>query len=170
MGLEELENRTYKLVLRKTARGPVIQFRSATPERRESTLIRIGGQKAKEIFETMVEVLKKYEYIIEEGGSENYKYFKLRKDIGPVVGGFLVLLRRSRNPEKWIPLFEGFITEDPYKGAHVLLSHVLSVSIALSKVYPPPERVRMQLSPKVVDSVSAGFKSTVKKLWNLGED
>ncbi len=164
-----LENRTYKLVLRKTARGPVIQFRSGTPERRESTLIKMGGRKAKEIFETMINVLKKYNYILEEGGSENYRAFKLKKEIGPVVGGYMVLIRRSRNPDKWIPLFEGFIKQDPFKGAHDLLTHALSLALALSSVYPPPERVRMQLSPKVVDSISAGFKSIVQKLWNIKE-
>ncbi len=162
-----LENRTYKLVLRKTARGPVIQFRSATPEKRESTLIRMGGRKAEEVFKTMIEVLKANDYILEEGGSENYRAYKLKPEIGPVVGGYLVLIRRSRDPEKWLPLFEGFIKEDPYKGAHALLTHALSLALALSSAYPPPERVRMQLSPKVVDSISAGFKTTVRKLWGI---
>ena len=162
-----LENRTYKLVLRKTARGDVIQFRSATPEKRESTLIRMGGSKAKEVFEHMVEILKKYDYILEEGGTPNYRAYKLKPEIGPVVGGYLVLIRRSRNPEKWLPYFEGFIKQDPYKGAHDLLTHALTLAMALSSAYPPPERVRMQLSPKVVDSVSAGFKNIVKKLWGM---
>ena len=162
-----LENRTYKLVLRNTARGKVIQFRSATPERRESTLIRMGGSKAEKVFQTMIEVLKKYDYILEESGHENYRAFKLKPEIGPVVGGYLVLIRRSRDPEKWLPYFEGFITENPYKGAKSLLTHALSLALELSVAYPPPERVRMQLSPKVVDSVSAGVKTTVKKLWGI---
>ncbi len=162
-----LENRTYKLVLRNTARGKVIQFRSATPEKRESTLIRMGGSKAEKVFETMIDVLKKYDYILEEGGTPNYRAFKLKPEIGPVVGGYLVLIRRSRDPEKWLPFFEGFIKEDPYKGAHTLLTHALSLALSLSAAYPPPERVRMQLSPKVVDSISAGFKTAVKKLWGI---
>jgi len=122
-----LEERNYKLVLKKTARGPVIQFRSSAPQTRESTLIRMGGRKAEEIFNTIVSVLKKYDYILEEGGSDKgYKYYKLKKEIGPVVGGYLVLIRRSRNPEQWLPYFEGFIKQDPYKGAHALLSHALA--------------------------------------------
>jgi len=163
-----LEGRTYKLVLKKTARGPVIQFRSATPETREATLIRMGGKKAEEIFKHMVEVLKKYDYVTEEGGDEQrYKYYRLKPEIGPVVGGYLVLIRRSRNPEKWLPFFEGFIKEDPYKGAHALLTYALATGIELSKNYPPPERVRMQLHPKVLDSISAGYKVIVRKLWGI---
>jgi len=105
-----LEERNYKLVLKQTARGPVIQFRSSAPQTRESTLIRMGGRKAEEIFNTIVSVLKKYDYITEEGGSDKgYKYYKLKREIGPVVGGYLVLIRRSRNPEQWLPYFEGFI-------------------------------------------------------------
>ncbi|MCE4619518.1 MAG: hypothetical protein F7C33_00675 [Desulfurococcales archaeon] len=162
------ENRTWKLVLRKTARGPVIQFRSSTPETRESTMIRMGGKMAEEIFKKMVEVLKKYDYVAEEGGDEKrYKYYKLKPEIGPVVGGYIVLIRRSRKPQDWIPYFEGFIKEDPYKGAHKVLTHALATAFDLSQVYPPPERVRMQLHPKVLDSVSAGFKVIIRKLWGL---
>jgi len=164
-----LEGRQYRLVLRRTARGPVIQFRSSSPEARESTLIRMGGRKATEIFEEMVRVLDKYGYITEKSEErERYKAYRLKQEIGPVVGGYLVLIRRSRNPEAWIPYFEEFIAEK-YKGAHQFLSHALSLGVELSKVYPPPERVRMQLSPKVLDSISAGFKVAVKKLWRVKE-
>ena len=161
-----LEGRTYKLVLRKTARGPVIQFRSATPETREATLIRMGGRKAEEVFRTMVDALKKHGFVEDEGGTENYRYYRLKQEIGPVVGGFLVLIRRSRDPTAWAPYFEDLLTEK-YKGAHKLLEHALALSIELSKIQPPPERVRMQLTPKILDSLSAGLKVVVKKLWGI---
>ena len=162
------EGRSYRLVLRKTARGPVIQFRASAPEVRESTLIRMGGKKASEIFDRMVEVLKKHEMITEESTSENYRAYRLKPEVGPVVGGYLVLIRRSRDPSAWIPYFEGMITEEErFKGSRALLSHALSLSEELSKISPPPERVRMQLSPKILDSVSAGFKVIVRKLWGI---
>ncbi|MCE4622950.1 MAG: hypothetical protein F7B19_06535 [Desulfurococcales archaeon] len=162
------EDRSWKLVLRRTARGPVIQFRSSTPQTRESTMIRMGGQLAEDVFKTMVEVLKKYDYIIAEGGDESrYKWYRLKPEIGPVVGGFIVLIRRSRQPQDWIPYFEGLIKQDPYKGAHKLLREALATAFALSRDYPPPERVRMQLHPKVLDSVSAGFKVIIRKLWGI---
>ena len=163
-----LEGRSYRLVLRKTARGPVIQFRSSSPEARESTLIRMGGKKASEIFQKMVEVLEKHELVTEKTESDNYVAYRLKPEIGPVVGGYLVLIRRSRDPSAWIPYFEDMITEkEPFKGAHALLTHALTLSMELSKINPPPERVRMQLSPKMLDSVSAGFKVIVRKLWGI---
>lgn len=165
---EVLAERTYKLVLRKTARGPVIQFRSAIPEKaREATLIRMGGQKSEEVFEAMVGALKKYNLITEEGGTDNYKFYRLKQEIGPAVGGFLVLIRRSRDPTAWIKYFENLITGEKYKGSTSLLSHALALAIELSQIQPPPERVRMQLNPKILDSISAGVKVTVRKLWGI---
>ncbi|GAB6148189.1 hypothetical protein [Stetteria hydrogenophila] len=161
-----LEGRTYKLALRKTARGPVIQFRSATPETREATLIRMGGKKAEEVFAKMVEVLKNHDLVESESKSENYTYYKLKPEAGPVVGGYLILIRRSRDPTAWLPLFEDFVV-DKFKGSHKLLEHMLALGIELSQIHPPPERVRMQLNPKILDSLSAGMKVTVKKLWGI---
>ncbi len=162
------EGRSYRLVLRRTARGPVIQFRTSAPEVRESTLIRMGGKKASEIFDQMVDVLRKHGYIVEESRGENYRAYRLKPEIGPAVGGYLVLIRRSRDPSAWIPYFENMITEGGgFKGSRSLLSHALSLSEELSRITPPPERVRMQLTPKILDSVSAGFKTVVRKLWGI---
>ncbi|MCE4613827.1 MAG: hypothetical protein F7C07_08395 [Desulfurococcales archaeon] len=161
-----LEDRQYRIVLRKTVRGYVIQFRSSKPETRESTLVRIGGTKAREVFNTIVESLRKHGFITEEIGNENYKAYRIKQEIGPVVGGFLVLIRRSRDAKSWIPYFEDFLLEK-FKGSKALLSHVLSLGIELSKAHPPPERVRMQLNPKILDSIGSGFKVIVKKLWRL---
>ena len=44
---------------------------------------------------------------------------------------------------------------------------MLSLSEALSKLKPPPRRVRMQLNPKILDGVGAGVKVLAKKLWGL---
>ena len=165
---EVLAERTYKLVLRRTARGPVIQFRSAIPEKaREATLIRMGGQKAEEVFKAMVDALKKHDFVTEEGGTDNYKFYRLKQEVGPAVGGFLVLVRRSRDPTAWTKYFEDLITGEKYKGSTKLLAHALALAIELSQIQPPPERVRMQLNPKILDSISAGVKVTVRKLWGI---
>ncbi|BAA79005.2 hypothetical protein APE_0096.1 [Aeropyrum pernix K1] len=161
-----LEARSYRLVLRKTTRGPVVQFRVSVPGARESTLVRMGGRMAERIFNHMAEVLKKHNLITEETKSENYTAYRLNLDIGPSVGGYLVMIRRSRNPEAWINYFEGLITEDPYKGGRAFLAHALHLSVELSKSMGA-ERTRAQLPPKVLDSVSAGFKVISKKLWSL---
>jgi hypothetical protein len=57
--------------------------------------------------------------------------------------------------------------EPQYFGAKTVLSHVLSLSEALSKLKPPSKRVRMQLNPKILDGVGAGVKVLARKLWGL---
>jgi hypothetical protein len=94
------------------------------------------------------------------------KAYRIKQEIGPVLGGYIVLVRRARDPSAWKPLFEDFIAEK-YFGAKVVLSHVLSLSEALSKLKPPSKRVRMQLNPKILDGVSAGTKVLARKLWGL---
>ncbi|MEB3860528.1 MAG: hypothetical protein LRS43_04890, partial [Desulfurococcales archaeon] len=158
-----LEERQYRIILRKTVRGFVIQFRSSRPETRETTLVRVGGTKAREIFNVMADALKKHGYVTEELGNENYRALRLKNEVGPIVGGFLVLIRRSREAKTWMPYFEDFLV-DKYKGAKALLSHALSLGIELSKAQPPPERVRMQLNPKILDSIGSGFKVIARKL------
>ncbi len=161
-----VEARQYRLVLRNTARGPSLQLRVAPPEAREVILVKMGGKGVRELFDSMVEVLRKYGYIEEEAETPTMKAYRIKQEIGPVVGGYIVLVRRARDPSAWKPLFEDFIAEK-YVGAKVVLSHVLSLSEALSKLKPPSKRVRMQLNPKILDGVSAGTKVLARKLWGL---
>ncbi len=161
-----VEARQYRLVLRSTSRGPSLQLRVATPEAREVILVKMGGKGVKELFDSMVEVLKKYGYIEAETTTPVMRAYRVKQEIGPVIGGYIVLVRRARDPSVWKPLFEDFIAEK-YVGAKVVLSYVLKLSEDLSKLKPPSKRVRMQLNPKILDGVSAGTKVLARKLWGL---
>ncbi|MFN4046091.1 MAG: hypothetical protein ACK4H7_01965 [Acidilobaceae archaeon] len=160
------EARQYRLVLRSTARGPSLQLRVSTPEAREATLVRVGGGGVKELFEAMVDVLKRHGYVEAEAKTAVMTAYRIKPEIGPVVGGYIILVRRARDPSAWKPLFEAFVTEK-YVGAKTVLSHLLSLSEDLSKISPPPKRVRMKLNPKILDGVSAGVKVLARKLWGL---
>jgi hypothetical protein len=160
------EARQYRLVLRATARGPLLQLRVQPPEAREVILVKIGGRGVEELFNHMVEVLRKHGYIESENVTASMKAYRVKQEIGPVLGGYIVLVRRTRDPSAWKPLFEDFLLEK-HVGARTVLSHVLSLSEALSKLKPPPRRVRMQLNPKILDGVGAGVKVLAKKLWGL---
>lgn len=156
-------------MLRRTTRGPVLQLKVSTPRRRESTVVRMGGKLAEDIFRVIVDSLKRYDYVAgESGGDSRYRKVDLKREIGPVVGGFMVLIRRSRRPMEWAPYFEGFLKQDPYRGAHKLLEAAFASAYALSQDYPPHERARMQLHPKVLDAVSSGFKVVIRKLYGIG--
>lgn len=159
-----VEARQYRLILRSTIRGASLQLRVSSPEAREVTLVKIGGRGVEELFNNIVDVLMKHGLIEAESKTKLVKAYKLKAEIGPVVGGFIVLVRRARDIKAWTPLFEAFITEQ-YKGSKVVLSHALSLSEQLSKISPPSKRVRMQLNPKILDGISAGIKVLTRKLW-----
>jgi hypothetical protein len=161
-----VEARQYRLVLRSTARGPLLQLRVLPPEAREVILVKIGGKGVEELFNHMVEVLRKHGYIESETVTASMRAYRVKQEIGPIVGGYMVLVRRTRDPSAWKPLFEDFLVEK-YFGAKTVLSHVLSLSEALSKLKPPSKRVRMQLNPKILDGVGAGVKVLARKLWGL---
>ncbi|MFP3171834.1 MAG: hypothetical protein RXQ79_02170 [Acidilobus sp.] len=158
---------TYRLVLRKTARGLVIQFRGPGSQGREATLVRIGGRKAQQLFDMISSALRQGNYIEEESSTGNYTSYRLKPEVGAAVGGFLVITRRSRDPTAWAPYFAGLIDGAKYPGSREVLSSVLSLGLQLSKISPPPARTRMQLNPKILDAISAGLKVTARKLWGI---
>lgn len=160
------ETRQYRLVLKTTARGPSLQLRVTRPEAREVTLIKIGGRGVQELFKTIVEVLKKHNLVEAETKTTTMTAFRLKPEIGPVIGGYLVMVRRARDPAVWQRLFEDLIVEK-YFGARAILASVLTLSEELSKQKPPSKRVRMVLNPKILDGVSAGIKVLARKLWGL---
>ncbi|MEM0340374.1 MAG: hypothetical protein QXN05_02630 [Acidilobaceae archaeon] len=160
------EVKQYRLILKNTARGPSLQLRVTRPEARETTLIKIGGKGVQELFNIMAEVLRKNNLIEAETKTATMTALRLKPEIGPVVGGYLVMIRRARDPAVWQKLFEDLIVEKLF-GAKAILATVLNLSEELSKQKPPSKRVRMLLNPKILDGVSAGIKVLTKKLWGL---
>ncbi len=158
---------TYRLVLRRTSRGPVIQFRGPGAQGREVTLVRIGGRNAENLFNTLSKALRGGGFIEEEASTSTYTSYRLKPDVGAAVGGFLIITRRSRDPTAWAPYFADLVGGTKYPGSREVLSSVLSLGLELSKLSPPPARARMQLNPKILDAVSAGLKVTARKLWNI---
>ncbi len=158
---------SYRLVLRKTARGLVIQFRGPGSQGREATLVRIGGRKAQQLFDMLSSALKSGGFIEEEASTSNYTSYRIKPDVGGAVGGFLVITRRSRDPTAWAPYFADLIKGEKYPGSREVLTSVLNLGLELSKISPPPARARMQLNPKILDAISAGLKVTARKLWGI---
>lgn len=167
MAAQEAKPVTYRLVLRRTTRGPVIQFRGPGAQGREVTLVRMGGRKAEDLFNTLAKALKDGGYVEEEATTANYVSYRIKPEVGTAVGGFLVITRRSRDPTAWAPFFADLIGGTKYPGSRDVLSAVLNLGLSLSKISPPPARARMQLNPKILDAISAGLKVTARKLWNI---
>ncbi|MGC9071978.1 MAG: hypothetical protein ACP5HK_04705 [Acidilobus sp.] len=156
----------YRLVLRRTARGPMIQFRGAGRQGREVTLVRVGGKKVDQLFLGIVKSLKELGLVEEEVETANYTSFRLRPGEGAAVGGFLLVMRRSRDPTAWAQHFKDLLGGDKYPGSRELLASVLTLGLQLSELVPSA-RARSQLNPRVLDALSAGLKVTARKLWGI---
>lgn len=129
-------------------------------------MVKIGGRGVQELFKTVADTLKKLGLVEAESKTATMTALRLKPEIGPAVGGYLVMVRRARDPTVWQKLFEDLIAEK-YFGARAILASALSLSEELSKQKPPSKRVRMLLNPKILDGVSAGVKVLARKLWGL---
>ncbi|MCE4607517.1 MAG: hypothetical protein F7B61_00970 [Caldisphaeraceae archaeon] len=161
-----IEKISYRLSMRKTSKGPIIMFKMGGKGLREYTLIRIGGRNAEQIFNEMINTLQGEGLIQSKSERLNYKSYKLKGEIGKAVGGYLVLIRRSREQLSWLPYFSDFIKGNKYEGSREVLSHFLDLSMDLSKS-KSPERNKVELDPKILDALGAGIKVISKTLWKI---
>ncbi len=164
-----LEKSNYKLIYKKSNKGDFILLKGNIQQEREKVLIRIGGKNIDKIFNEMEKVLKERKLIEEENSSVNSVRLKLNQDIGPIVGGFLILIRRSREPLEWIPYFDSLIQGNKYLGSKEVLNHIWFSSIDISDSINKKLNLKYQLNPKVLDSIGAAAKIIAKKMWKIME-
>lgn len=157
----------YRLVLKDTSRGKALLFRVSTAEARETTYIRVRGWWVADLFRELVGFLADRGLVDPGRVLERQVAYRIEGGFGPVVGGLLILVRRSRDADRWIPRI-GDLLGGKYPGVHVLLASAYRVAVELTRYYGPPRSVRMHLNPKVLDSLSSGLKVIIEKMWIEG--
>ncbi|WP_048816783.1 hypothetical protein [Caldisphaera lagunensis] len=161
------EKEGYKLIYKKSNKGDFILLKGNIQQERERVLLKIGGKNIEKIFNEIEKVLKEKKLIEEESSSNNSIRLKLNQDIGPIVAGFLILIRRSREPLDWITYFEPLIQGDKYLGSKEVLYHIWFLSVDLSNSINKKLSLKYQLNPKILDSVGAATKIIAKKMWKI---
>jgi len=164
---KELNPEVYRLVLRRTTRGSVVQFRGPGLQGREATLIRVSGRRAEELFSLIAASLETERLAEKEVATANYASYRLRPEVGAAVGGLLIMARRSKNPAAWASRLAELVKGDGYVGSHDVLAAMFDLSLQLSRLMPPSPKERMQLNPRVLDALSAGMKVIARMLWDL---
>jgi len=164
---KELNPEVYRLVLRRTTRGSVVQFRGPGLQGREATLIRVSGRRAEELFSLIAASLEAERLAENEVATANYASYRLRPEVGAAVGGLLIMARRSKNPAAWASRLAELVKGDGYVGSHDVLAAMFDLSLQLSRLMPPSPKERMQLNPRVLDALSAGMKVIARMLWDL---
>ncbi len=155
---------TYQLILRKRSRGYEVIYR-----RDGEALLHMGGKSAEKIFRVLTEELEKLGAAKPVSKTEVEESYEVAPEHGTTVAAYLLLVRRSRNPDKWIPTLRGII-EGKYPGLPQALGKIIDAAIEASKHTPlKPKRVNTVIAPKVADAFSAGLKRLVEKMVKMYE-
>jgi hypothetical protein len=150
---------SYYLIYKERKNGGEILFNVGTREK-TSTLIRLRGRKMYQTFNKILQILSKTGCItpIQTG---NPQIYSLRDDAGPVIGTYLILIRRAQKMDYWIDFLDELLT-----GKHSRLGETfatfLETIIDLSKGAPAGKEYN--LSPSIVSSFSSALKVLIKTL------
>ena len=156
--MSEERKPTYQLILRKRSRGYEVIYR-----RDGEALLHMGGKSAEKIFRVLTEELEKLGAAKEASKTDMEEVYEVDEKFGPTVAAYLLLVRRSRNPDKWIPTLRGII-EGKYPGLPEALEKMVEAGIEASKKYPKEaKRIHTLLHPKVADALTSGVKRFVEK-------
>jgi len=156
----------YYIMLEKKSRGYEVVY-SIGGEGSVTAVIRLEGKRAGEIFRGVIEALAKYGAAVPSKLSDYEQVYGIREDLGPIVGAYLILVRRARNIEKWNMFFRELLDER-YVGMAKVFSHFLELAIELSRSMPNKvHNARYTLLPSVIDALSAALKQFVNKMTKV---
>ena len=126
-------------------------------------LLRFRGRNTEEIFNKILKTLSKAGCLtpIQTG---NPRVYSIRDDVGPVLGAYLILIRRAKKIDYWIAFLDELLT-GKYARLGETFSTFLEATIDLSKATSTRKRKReYTLSPTILSSFSSALKVFVKKL------
>jgi len=153
---------SYYLTFKAKKRGSELSFNVGTKEK-TTTLLKLRGRRTEEIFNKILKALSKAGCItpLQTG---NPSIYSIRDDVGPVLGAYLILIRRAQKTEYWITFLDELLT-GKYARLGETFSTFLESTVDLSKGAVSKSRRReYTLSPAVVSSFSSALKVLVKKL------
>ncbi len=156
------EKLTYYIILKKRSRGYEILYNIGS-ENNVTTVLRLNGKSADRIFKGVISALAKQGAVIPTRVSDSEQVYSIREDLGPVVGAYLILVRKARNIEKWDEFFRKLL-DGHFVGVAKVFSALLELAIELSRSMPTRSGRGYALSPVVVDALSMALKRFVGKI------
>lgn len=156
------ENFSYFISLRKKKK-PEIIFNIGR-ENENIVLLRVRGKYSPLIFQNIILTLSKYGATVAIKLSNTEEKYAIREDLGPIVGSYLILIKRARKIATWNTFFNKMISGE-YPGIAKAFTSFLELAVDLSKSFKPTnKKCRSTLSPKVVTALSISLKRFVKKM------
>jgi len=160
---------TYSIILRRRSRGSEVLYNIGS-ESSITTVLRLSGKNTDKVFRSVVEALARQGAAIPLRVSGSEQVYSIREDLGPVVGAYLILVRRARNVEKWGKFFSELL-DGHYAGVAKAFSTFLEIAIELSKATSSGKRGRDHtISPVVADALSSALKQFVDRIAKVYPD
>ncbi len=157
------EKLTYYVILKKRSRGYEILYNIGS-EDNVTTVLRLNGKNADRVFKNVISTLARQGAVIPSRISDYEQVYSIREDLGPVVGAYLILVRRARNIEKWDKFFRALL-DGHYTGVAKAFSAFLELAIELSRSIRTKSTSKdYTLSPIVADALSTALKRFVDKI------
>jgi hypothetical protein len=153
---------SYYLTFKAKRKGGELSFNVGTREK-TTILLKLSGRSAKEIFNRIIESLGRAGCItsVQTG---NPCVYSIRDDVGPVLGTYLILVRRARNIDYWTSFLDELLT-GKYARLGETFSSLLESTIELSKGgIAKSGRKEYTLSPAIVSAFSSALKVLIKRL------
>jgi hypothetical protein len=128
-----------------------------------ATLLRLRGRNTRDTFNKILPILSRTGCItpIQTG---NPRIYSVRDDVGPVLGAYLILIRRAQKIDYWVAFLDELLT-GRYSRLGETFSTFLESTIDLSKGLPLKNQKRDYiLSPAIVSSFSSALKIFIKTL------
>jgi len=153
---------TYVLKLRSGKRSSILF--NVGGEGKSMTLLRLKGTNTTLIFNEVISALSRYGAISPLKTSEQEDVFTIREDLGPIIGGYLILLRRSRNPKKWLTLLND-VLEGRYPILVTAFENYLTMVLDMSRFYRIHSNNDKQiLKTNILDASSSALKAFVSAI------
>lgn len=152
----------YYLIFERKRGGGELSFNVGARDK-ASTLIRLGGKNAIVIYNKLLSILSRAGCLtpIETG---NPSVHWIRDDVGPVLGMYLILVRRARNTKYWLSFLDELLMGE-YARLGGMFSILLESAMELSKEAPRGGKRRPYiLSPAVASSFSSALKTFIRTL------
>lgn len=152
---------SYYLIFKIKKRGGELAFNIGTKEK-TTTLLKLRGKRTEEVFNRILKILSK-EGCITPIQIGNPSIYSIRDDVGPVLGAYLILIRRAQKIEYWIAFLDELLT-GKYARLGKTFSTFLESILELSKESFSKNQGEYILSPIVLSSFSSALKVLIKKL------
>ena len=152
-----MEGTVYYIQL-KGSKNPKIYFQLGG-EDEHSTVIVLDGKKAEEYFNKIVSLLLKHGGALPEEVTPTFKKYAIREDLGPIIGEFILMIRRTQDVKFWTGILEKLL-DGKYVGLAGVYVSLLQQAVELSSEIGKREG---KVEGDIADAISTALKAFTKK-------